>query len=403
VIGPDIVLYDDAAARALEPFALTRPTCEFRTGAVLLRDRWAQHSYGVVEGRVGAPHLASFDEPGTPPSAAGLIDAGTVVANARFAPVLDAPLGDADVWTADGRVAAVRLSSPLDVAQLASGSLTLESLVVPGSRTAPLHGWWLDRAWDLVRHLGAMLASDIPVIASTLATRDPGALDGVRVIGTHAVFIEDGAVVEPFVLLDAQHGPLLVRHGAHVQAFTRLVGPCFLGTDSVVHGGRVSGSAIGEQCRVHGEVSASVFFGQSNKAHDGFMGHSVVGRWANLGAGTTTSNLKNSYGTVQMWAPGGSTDTGMQFLGSLIGDHAKLAIGTLLMTGTVVGAGANLFDAGTPVRVVPPFSWGGGNDTVFGLEKFLEVAEKVHARRGTPLTDGLRRALAGAHAHRWTA
>ncbi|HEY5490869.1 MAG TPA: putative sugar nucleotidyl transferase [Gemmatimonadaceae bacterium] len=402
MISRNIVLYDDAAARALEPFSLTRPATEFRTGAVLQRERWAQHSYGVITGRVGAPHLASFDEPGTPRSATGVIDAGTVVANARFAPALDAPLDDADVWMADGRVAAVRLSFPLDAALLSDGSLALESLVVPTGRPALLRGWWLDHAWDLVRHLGAMLASDLPVIASTLATRDPGALDGVRVLGTHPVFIEDGAVVESFVLLDAQRGPLLVRHGAQVQAFTRLVGPCYVGVDSVVHGGRVAGSAIGEQCRVHGEVSVSVFFGQANKAHDGFVGHSVVGRWANIGAGTTTSNLKNSYGTVQMPAPGGSTDTGMQFLGSLIGDHAKLAIGTLLMTGTVVGAGANVFGAGSPARLVPPFAWGGDTGAVFALEKFLLVAEKVHARRGASLTDGLRRTLAGAHARRGT-
>jgi UDP-N-acetylglucosamine diphosphorylase/glucosamine-1-phosphate N-acetyltransferase len=247
-----------------------------------------------------------------------------------------------------------------------------------------------------------MLASDIPVIGARLVSRDAGALALVHIVGAHPVFVEDGAVVEPLVLLDAQLGPLLVRRGAQVQAFTRLVGPCFVGADSVVHGGRVSGSSIGEQCRVHGEVSASVFFGQSNKAHDGFVGHSVMGRWSNLGAGTTTSNLKNSYGSVQMWTPGGTTDTGMQFLGALIGDHAKLAIGTLLMTGTVVGAGASVFGAASPGKVVPPFSWGGGDDAVFALEKFLEVAERVQARRSAPVTDGLKQVLAAAHLRRWT-
>ena len=397
-----IVLYEDAAARALEPFALTRPTTELRTGAVLLRDRWAPHGYGAVRARVGAGHLESFDEPGTPPTARGVLDAGTVLANARFAPALGVALADAEVWTADGRVAAVRLRAPLDAGALRDGTLTLESLAEPDARRATASGWWIDHAWDLVRHLGAMLASDIPVLGAPLATRNASALDGVRVVGTHPVFIEDGAVVEPFVLLDAQHGPLLVRHGAHVQSFTRLVGPCFVGADSVVHGGRVAGSAIGEQCRVHGEVSVSVFFGQCNKAHDGFVGHSVLGRWANLGAGTTTSNLKNSYGTVRMWTPDGMTDSGMQFLGSLIGDHAKLAIGTLLMTGSVVGAGASVFDSGALSTVVPPFSWGGGGADVFALEKFLEVAERVHARRGLPLTDGLRLVLANAHARRWT-
>lgn len=398
-----IVLYEDAAARALEPFALTRPTTELRAGAVLLRDRWAQHAYVAVTGRVGAPHLASFDEPGTPPTVRGELAEGTVIANARFAPTLGVPLDDADVLTADGRVVAVRLREPLDAAVLGDGSVSLESLVPRSASTAEVPGWWIDRAWDLIRHLGSMLASDIPVIGAPLALRDPATLDGVKIVGTHPVFIEDGAAVEPFVLLDAQQGPLLVRRGAHVQAFSRLVGPCSVGADSVVHGGRVAGSSIGEQCRVHGEVSVSLFFGQCNKAHDGFVGHSVFGRWANLGAGTTTSNLKNSYGSVQMWTPDGMTDTGMQFLGALIGDHAKLSIGTLLMTGSVVGAGANIFDPDARVTVVPPFSWGGGRNAVFALDKFLEVAERVHARRGLPLTDGLRQVLTAAHAQRWTA
>ncbi len=397
-----IILYEDAAARALEPFSLVRPVGEMRAGAVLVRERWEPLAHGAIAARIGAPHLATFDETGTPPVASELIAAGSILANARFAPALGTALEDADVFVADGRVAAVRLAAALDPLALADGSLALETLVTPRTRTAPLRGWWIDHAWDLVRHLPAMLAADIPALGASLSTRDPRQLDGVKLAGTHPVFIEDGAVVEPFVLLDAQQGPLLVRHGAHVQSFTRLVGPCYVGADSVVAGGRVAASAIGEQCRVHGEVSVSLFFGQANKAHDGFVGHSVIGRWANLGAGTTTSNLKNSYGPVRMWAEGAMTDTGMQFLGSLIGDHAKLAIGTLLVTGTVVGAGANVFDQAARSTVVPPFSWGGGAHSVFALEKFLEVAERVHARRGVPLTDGLRRALTLAHGQRWS-
>ncbi|MHB1313070.1 MAG: putative sugar nucleotidyl transferase [Gemmatimonadaceae bacterium] len=400
-----LVLYEDAAARALEPFALTRPTTEFGTGAVLLRARWAALAAKATVTRVGAPHLAEFDEPGTPRTAQGVLAAGTLVANARFAPALAQVLDEEhqpDAWTADGRVAAVRLGTPLDAAALADGRLALESLLPPAAVTVAITGWWLDHAWDLVRHLGAMLASDVPAIGAALATREPRSIEDVRVAGSHEVFIEEGAVVEPFVLLDAQFGPILVRRDAHIQAFTRLVGPCAVAAGSTVHGGKVANSAIGEGCRVHGEVSTSLFFGQCNKAHDGFVGHSVLGRWANLGAGTTTSNLKNSYGPVQMWAPAGVVDTGMQFLGSLIGDHAKLAIGTQLMTGSVIGAGASVFGATTPARVVPPFSWGGA-ETVFALDKFLVVAERVLQRRGVALSDALRRTLAGAHAQRWPA
>ncbi|MDQ8155139.1 MAG: putative sugar nucleotidyl transferase [Gemmatimonadota bacterium] len=396
-----IILYEDAAARALEPFALLRPLTEMRAGAVLVRERWEPLAHGEVAGRVGAPHLDSFDETGTPPTVSGLIPAGTIIANARFLPALGAPLDDATAWTADGRVLAVRLAESLDPQRLADGTLALESLVRPGTTPAVMRGWWIDYAWDFIRHLTSMLAADISAMGPTLATRELRHLDGVQVVGAHPVYIEDGAVVEPFVLLDAQQGPLLVRHGAHVQAFARLCGPSYVGVDSVVHAGRVAACSIGEQCRVHGEASVSLFVGQANKAHDGFVGHSVIGRWANLGAGTTTSNLKNSYGPVQAWTPHGVRDTGMQFLGALIGDHAKLAIGTLLRTGSVVGAGASVFESSLRTSVVPPFAWGGDTVETFDVEKFLEVAERVLGRRGQPMSDGLRRAFRLAHQLRW--
>lgn len=398
---PPVILYEDAAGRALEPFALLRPVTEMRAGAVLIRERWAAIVNGPVAGRVGARHLVSFDEPGTPPTASGLLGAGLVVANARFAPALDVALADADTWTADGQVVAVRLSAPLDVERLADGTLKLESLAARNGRATPVRGWWIDRAWDFVRHLGAMLAADIPYLGASLHTRHPATMADVRVIGAHEVFIENGATIEPFVVLDAEAGPVLVRRGAIVQAFTRLRGPCAIGEATTIHGGRIANASIGDHCRVHGEVNTTLFFGHTNKAHDGFMGHSVIGRWANVGAGTTTSNLKNSYGTVQMWTPGGVEDSGLQFLGSLIGDHVKLAIGTLLNTGTLVGAGANVFTQPAP-RVIPPFSWGGGPEASFALDKFLQVIERVMARRGERLDDGARAALVAAYALRWT-
>jgi UDP-N-acetylglucosamine diphosphorylase/glucosamine-1-phosphate N-acetyltransferase len=172
-----------------------------------------------------------------------------------------------------------------------------------------------------------------------------------------------------------------------------------IGERTQVFGGRINGCAIGEDCRVHGDVSTSVFFGHGNKGHEGFIGHSVVGRWANLGAGTTTSNLKNSYGAVKMWSPAGERDTGLTFLGSLIGDHAKLGIGTMLGTGTNVGAGANVFGTVRPPKRVPPFAWGDAPPyEQFSLDKFLEVAARVMKRRGYTLDDAQRAVLSAAHA-----
>jgi UDP-N-acetylglucosamine diphosphorylase/glucosamine-1-phosphate N-acetyltransferase len=170
-----------------------------------------------------------------------------------------------------------------------------------------------------------------------------------------------------------------------------------IGANAIVAGGRIAGSAVGEYSRVHGELSSSIFIGHANKAHDGFVGHSVIGRWANLGAGTITSNLKNSYGTVSVWTPSGVRPSGLQFAGSFIGDHAKTGIGTRLTTGSVVGAGANVFGDRMPPKFVPPFAWGDAAPFAeFELEKFLEVAERVMRRRDVPLGDGARRTLRAA-------
>jgi hypothetical protein len=158
-------------------------------------------------------------------------------------------------------------------------------------------------------------------------------------------------------------------------------------------GGPVRASAIGPRTNVRGEVSHCVFLGYANKAHDGFVGHSVIGRWANLGAGTITSNLKNTYGRVRLDVAGTPLETGLQFLGSLIGDHAKTAIGTLLGTGTVIGTGANVFDAVRPPKYVPPFAWGATGSARLSRDGFLKIVERVLPRRDVVVDDATRALL----------
>jgi hypothetical protein len=149
---------------------------------------------------------------------------------------------------------------------------------------------------------------------------------------------------------------------------------------------------------VRGEVSDSVFLGYGNKAHDGFLGHSVVGRWVNLGAGTTTSNLKNTYGPIKIVAGTSEIATGRQFLGALFGDHAKTAIGTMLTTGANVGAGANVFGYTSVPKYVPPFAWG-DTGTKMQREGFLKIAERVMPRRQVEVTDAVRAMLEAIYDH----
>ena len=387
-----LVLYDDARARAFEPFALTRPAGELRAGAELVRRRWVRSAGMDAASFVGAAHLVEFQEFDAPPAARTAITVGTVLANARFAPALDAPLGEAQHWRCGGKVVAVHLAAPLELSRLDGGVLELEALATGGG--AELRGWWLDEVWDFIRLLQGMLEADIRVLGPAEGDAPPS---HVTVLGEHEAFVARGAYIEPHVVADTMAGPILVRRGARVHAFTRLVGPCVVGEGAIVTGGTVSGCSLGEQTRAHGELSASIVTGHANKGHDGFVGHSVIGRWANLGAGTITSNLKNSYGDVALWTPHGTRRTGMQFLGAMVGDHVKTGIGTRLTTGSVLGAGANVFGNLMPPKFVPPFAW--GDAPPFGeylLEKFLEVAERAMRRRDVVLTEGARRALAAA-------
>jgi UDP-N-acetylglucosamine diphosphorylase/glucosamine-1-phosphate N-acetyltransferase len=261
-------------------------------------------------------------------------------------------------------------------------------------------GRWINEVWDFIGTLSDQLREDIPLQAESLELKTPR---DVTVVGKGKVFIEDGAEIGPNVVLDATAGPILVRRGAAVAPFTHLMGPIAVGRDSQILGDRVATSSIGDHCKVRGEFSNSIVLGHSNKGHAGFVGHSYLGRWVNLGATTTTSNLKNTYGPVQLWTPTGVRSTGQQFLGTLFGDHAKTGIGTMLSTGTVIGAGANVFGAGIPPKVVPPFAWGDGEpyDT-YDVARFLVVAERVMARRHVELGDKARKQLTEAHRTRWS-
>ena len=395
-----VVLYDDRIARAFEPFALTRPAGELRAGGEIIRRRWTRVLGAPAIGFIGSSHLAAFDELDAPAAAAGMLVEGTWVVNARCAPALGTAVpSDALVVRVGGRVAAIRLVSPMAVDAFASGDATIDLLAGSGE-PAVLDGWWLDAVWDLIRHLQPMLASDAIALAPA-RTEVPAQL---TVLGAHVVHVDIAAHVEPFVVVDATTGPVLIRRGATVQAFTRLVGPCIIGEDAVVSGGRVAASSIGERVKVNGEMNSTIMIGHCNKGHDGFVGHSVIGRWANLGADTVTSNLKNSYGPVSLWTPKGVVETGLQFLGSLIGDHVKTGIGTRLTTGCVIGAGANIFGSTMPPKAVAPFAWGEAPDwRQFAFDKFLEVTERVMARRDVALSARMRECLRAAHATRWTA
>jgi UDP-N-acetylglucosamine diphosphorylase/glucosamine-1-phosphate N-acetyltransferase len=400
-----VYLYDDAQARTFEPFASTRPVSELASGTTLIRERWLA-ALGADDARfVSGERHQNFDEPGAV-AAEGMIPLGSIVVNARFAPALPADAikasrraASCSMWRSGDRLTAVRLREAVSVSALSDGSKTLEHLYAGTGAIGTLDGTWIDEVWDFIRVLPQQLEQDIEHLGSNGEFATP---THVTVLGSHGTFIALDAVVEPHVVIDVTNGPVYVGQRSHVRAFTRLVGPCFIGDDVQVMGGDISVCSIGGVCKVRGELSNSIFLGHSNKGHDGFVGHSYLGRWVNLGAGTVTSNLKNTYGAVSLWTPGGVRDTGMQFLGTLFGDHVKTGIGLRLTTGTVLGAAANVY-GNMPPKAVAPFAWGDSAPYgVYRADKFLEAAARMMSRRHVELSDRARRHFEMVHASRWT-
>jgi UDP-N-acetylglucosamine diphosphorylase/glucosamine-1-phosphate N-acetyltransferase len=374
---------DPGAAWA--PFTGSRPLAELRAGAWRIRERWAG-VLDVSDVTVIGAHTPGFaDADAAPHRPPGPVAGPAVVARSDFAP------------------AGQRVELDEDVGRLTHGG-QIVAWIVPEGETwaapkewgtaAPVQGLLLRGAWDLVTALERLLPADCAGCRSVLVDPVP---DGSIVLGEPSDVVCLGAEVEPGVVFDVRHGVVVLAEGVEVRAGTRLEGPLFVAKETFLLGGAIRHSAIGPRCRVHGEVSTSVFLGYANKSHDGFLGHSVVGQWANLGAGTITSNLKNTYGEVRLDLPGGRVPTGRTNLGALLGDHAKTAIGTLLSTGTVVGAGASVVGAPVP-RWVPPFAWGADGAEVLDEEGFVKIAKRVMPRRHVEVGVAVEASLRALHA-----
>jgi UDP-N-acetylglucosamine diphosphorylase/glucosamine-1-phosphate N-acetyltransferase len=251
---------------------------------------------------------------------------------------------------------------------------------------------------DLARRHESLLGGDLErLLAATSPPADAG--DG-HAYGLGRVRLGAGCTIDHGAVLDAREGPVVLGARCHVFPHTWIRGPLFAANDCLFLGGRIGGgTSLGPVCRVRGEVEASVFLGFSNKAHDGYVGHSYLGEWVNLGAMTTTSDLKNNYSPVGLEREGVRERTTQRKLGAFLGDHVKTRIGCLLTCGTIAGVGANLVgDPAVPARWVPDFTWGAGPGAVaYEIEEFLRTAEIVHGRRGVPWGPEEERVLRGVH------
>jgi len=380
----NIIIHEDAALSRLGPLAQTRPVFELRCGSLSLAARQARCLDAARVRTLVRPELEGLHPPG--PDGDGEV----MVVNGRWLapPALAGGVDEPCVGTAGGEVAWVRV--PRGEAE----GLTAASLPWKLSRWRetlphrPAGGVMIEYPWDLVENNGRVLEEDE---RHWHTHRDARPVDGMCVQGPASrLLIDPAANVEAMVFIDTTNGPVMIDAGAVVKAFTRLEGPCYIGPGTHVNGGRVAGSSVGAHCRVGGEVEASIVHGHSNKAHDGFLGHSYVGEWVNLGAGTQTSDLRNDYGKVVMTVSGQKVETGRLKVGSFIGDHTKSSIGTLLNTGSVLGPFAMLVDAGGLLpRNVPAYSLvkGGVVTERTDLREMFATARTMMARRGAEWTD----------------
>jgi UDP-N-acetylglucosamine diphosphorylase/glucosamine-1-phosphate N-acetyltransferase len=418
-----VCIYDDRHAADLGPLTLTRPASDLLCGLTSLGEKQARYFGSEGVGRLCRPVLAEWlrgrDPLGPVNDLAWLRSATTLLVNGRWLPPAHPPrsrpgvagtvgptargliAGGPVLGMCDGEVA----YAVLDTWHLQAVSpATLDDCLDDWSHSLPAceaGGHMVRYPWDLVEHNPEQLCRDFE------ATCDPTGAGfhptGFALVGpADRLLIHPTARIDPMVVADTTHGPVWIGPGAVVSAFTRLEGPCAIGPGTHLLGARVrGGTTLGPQCRVGGEVECSVVQGFTNKYHDGFLGHSYVGEWVNLAAGTTTGDLRFDYRPITARIDGRDVPTGRTKVGSVIGDHTRTGLGVLLDCGSVIGAFANLLPTGRYApREVPSFCRAGPDGVTAGpdLDRCLSAAAAAMRRRGRELTPALQavyRAAAG--------
>ncbi|MBO3699616.1 GlmU family protein [Roseivirga sp. E12] len=361
----DMNLYDPAEIRSsLLPFTFTRPVADIRVGILKISEKWEHFGFSV--GFLTEEYL----------SAKFKSNNGSLKVNGALCP--DESLVSAIKSLKEGQKL---VSENTVLAQVGEGKESVEF-------RGPIR--LIANPWEIFQHNKEQILLDYALLTkgrTSADITDPNTI----VYNSENIFIEEGAEIKA-AILNAEEGPIYIGKNAQVHEGAIIKGAFALCEGSHVNmGAKIKGdTTIGPYSKIGGEISNSVIFGYSNKGHDGFLGNSVIGEWCNLGADTNTSNLKNNYAAVKLWnyQSGRFANTGLQFCGLMMGDHAKCGINTMFNTGTVVGVGSNVFGSGYPRNFVPSFAWGGASGlTTFQLRKFYEVAEAVMKRRSIELDD----------------
>ncbi|HSV87876.1 MAG TPA: GlmU family protein [Bacteroidales bacterium] len=372
------ILFGDYSRNNLLPFTYTRPVADIRLGILTIREKW-ELFLGAKTSALTQEYLKELF-----PLVKGedniLINA-SVLPNQVLVDEICRLLPNQTLVKDDLLIAHRVMAADIDHPE----GIHSDAPEPAETRTDFIR---LNNLWEIVTLNEAAIRDDFTLLTRGRKSLPPG--KNVRIVGTDNVFIEEGAVLE-MAFINASEGPVYIGRNAHVMDGAVLRGPMSLGQNSTIKlGAKIyCGTTIGPHCKVGGEVTSSVIFGYSNKAHDGFLGHSVIGEWCNLGAGTNTSNLKNNYSEVRLWnyAEKSFVSTGQMFIGLFMGDYSKCGINTMFNTGTVVGVGAQVFGPGYMRNFIPSFSFGGASGLgTIDIEKVIKTERITHSRRNQSLT-----------------
>ncbi len=388
-----ICLFEDRAS-SLEPLALTRPVFDLICGQTTLAAKQLRYFSASESGVLIRSLLADvYREMHTDirvNDLSWLRAERTILVNARWLPPAGTLVAEPRPCVATvGQEVAFAVVDPDDLQSFSTG--TIAACLQSWKKTWPnvlAEGTMISYPWDLVQHNGEQLELDFACNGKS------GHQSSVSLVGpSDRLYIDPTATVDPLVVADTTAGAIYIDAEANIGAFSRLEGPCYIGPKTQVFGAKIrSGTTLGPECRIGGEIEASIIHGYTNKAHDGFLGHSYLGEWVNLGAGTQTSDLRNDYGKVTVTIGGREIPTGLMKVGSFLGDHTKTGLGALLNTGSTVGIFCNLLPAGALApKYVPSFTswWKGELRENFDETTLLHTARQVMSRRGMPLSKEL--------------
>lgn len=369
------ILFDGPSRNNLLPFTYTRPVADIRIGILTIREKWETYlgftTTTLTEDYLSEKYpMVEMDE--------------NVMINASFLP--NSELAEMVKNLEENQA----IFKGEDVIAFFSKE-TQENIDFENYEAIEFNDELIkiEHTWDIFRKNGEALTEDYELL--TKGRKSQPIPSSNRVIDASNVFIEEGAKLE-FAILNASTGPIYISKDAEIMEGSIIRGPFALCEGSTVKlGAKIYGpTTVGPFCKVGGEITNAVLFAYSNKAHEGYLGNSVLGEWCNIGADTNTSNLKNDYSEVRLWdyQTESFAKTGLQFCGLMMGDHSKCGINTMFNTGTVVGVSANIFGSGFPRNFIPSFSWGGhGGFTTYLTKKAFEVAKVVMSRRNIEFSE----------------